>query len=530
MNSLRKIVGFLVVLMLAAFALPASADDDAKKNFTLKVVGGTATATEGSSLAAGSSQVLTATFTNALTSSSSASFNSITLSVGAGLTISPNVAATPITASYVGFTGTPPPPSAVSANSVTFTGLSPVKRGKGIVVTLTVSAASACTSPPPEIWSGTAWTGSPTSGSSFLMTTPATSPDRKTAITGLSCTMAFVNTPQDIVSGGLLGSVANPVSVQGSPAVAFSGKSITLGSVAALSPVGANIATADVSGLAIFPGLRATGVDGPYSLSATTGLTGYPTTSAPFNIAPATAILDCEGQPNGLPNGFNGSSGGTAVVGSRGGNKDNSICKLTKFDLAFRTDGSVGFTWNTTLQPNGAFTYEIQWIPEHTVDGLPVRTQVAWTVDINNDPIYVTGRFCLSPDLPKQYGTLTYAINSTESPITITSTGPAILPTVAFPLVIGTERMSATPMGGGVYTVARGAGGTLPAGHLALAAVMSTPFPLDGAAAQMRMCLADETVQVVQPSACTSSVDPNTTCVAVTTQIDDAGDGFTIRK
>ena len=204
------------------------------------------------------------------------------------------------------------------------------------------------------------------------------------------------------------------------------------------------------------------------------------------------------------------------MSGNRGGNKDNSTCKLVAYDLAFLGTREIAFVWDTTGQPNAAFAYKVDWAPEFVdpVTGLPKRTKLAWTVT-GSTPNYVDGRACLSPSLPYPYGTLGVTIGVSDTTLVVGPPAvPVTLPATPFPIVIGNERMSVTAVSGTSWTVTRGAGGTTSAAHPSGASVMSTPFPLDASSQQVRMCIQDELFVTLPPEKC-SPANANASCVGV---------------
>jgi hypothetical protein len=112
------------------------------------------------------------------------------------------------------------------------------------------------------------------------------------------------------------------------------------------------------------------------------------------------------------------------------------------------------------------------------------RPRVAWVESSPGVPDPVPGLACLGTNpptnLPGPYGTLSAPISDSATTITIVPVAGGVpLPTSGtFPLTIGRERMQATFSSTNTYTVARGQGGTTPAGYTAGAPVMSTPLPI----------------------------------------------------
>jgi hypothetical protein len=139
MNGMRKIIGLVMVAAIAAFALPAFADNS-KKIYNLQMQMVSVPPAQASP-----PYTLRAVITNEPTGNST--INSFRLSVS-GLTI---VGVDQPASGRATFTG----------SSVTVVSASPIKPGKSLSVTLSVSSCG------DGAWSSTAWTGSPLSGQSF---------------------------------------------------------------------------------------------------------------------------------------------------------------------------------------------------------------------------------------------------------------------------------------------------------------------------------------------------------------------------
>ena len=510
MNSARKLFGYvLVAMMLGAFSLPASADGGDAFRFAVSPT----------PVSAGSASI-TAKITNRAPFDFLKSFTitlpaGVTISIPTGTTTSPSGTISPSKIIYTAPIGMTPGKISVTNIAIAYNGTAVLS------MTATYPSSDGCV-PMPLTWIPTAKGGLLVSNEVFTLDTANSTVTQTLAAP--SCSMVFVTppTPAIVLAGGVVG---GPVKVQVSPASAFVGKSATLTSSGGTLLAGTNVAPIDASGYATFPNLSITGLVGPYTLSASTNLSGGPTAGpVPLSIAASDGVLDCVTNPNNQPDAFSGNNGVTTVSGNRGLNKDNSLCKLVVYDLAFRGDSEVAFAWDTVNQPNAAFSYEIVWKPEFVgTDGLPRRTQVAWTLT-GNIPNYVPGRACLSPTLPAPYGTVT-SDNGATIDVSVTGTPPS----GSFPIVIGTERLTVTGIAGNTWTVTRGQGGTTPVTHDPNSPVMSTPFPLDGSAIQMPMCLKDEIFVVLPSSSCTPE-NAMTSCVGVTTTIFDAGDGYTSRN
>ncbi len=266
MNSLRNVFRFLIAMFLVAFTLPAIAHSDDEK-FSLTMAPAAAAGT------------FTATIKNL--SDDDDKIKSFKITVP---TTPPGVGITSASTTYAGAIVTNAA-GVVSVKNVA------IKKGQTIVVTLagvTFPATNSCGSTN-FTWGAKAWESSTWSGEQFAMDVSKST--LVTPVTG-TCSMVFVTQPTSTLSGGLLGTAANPVSVQGTPGNAFAGKTITL-TLATSPPPGSppltitgNTATADSAGLAKFPNVSVTGPTGSgYSLKASTNLTGYPeATSSTFSI------------------------------------------------------------------------------------------------------------------------------------------------------------------------------------------------------------------------------------------------------
>ncbi len=154
MINVRKLFGFFVALLLAAFALPANASsDDDNKTYTL-VMAVTAPGT--------SPAQVTAKFTNKVNSS----FNSLTLSLpsfpaGSGYTITA-VSSTRGTASPIA--------GGIKVSNINL----PTGVGQSVTVTMTIATTGNTCTPLTGSWTAQPWTGSsPGSGSKFKLVAPS---------------------------------------------------------------------------------------------------------------------------------------------------------------------------------------------------------------------------------------------------------------------------------------------------------------------------------------------------------------------
>ena len=305
-----------------------------------------------------------------------------------------------------------------------------------------------------------------------------------------------------------------------------------------------------------FPGIK-TGKSGTFTFTTTTNSTVTSCAAGQWNSAANAGNAFPQGDVFQLSAGANQPSSGVGcdgslgcqdpgaatnplaqfgdgtVVGYRGLNKDGSTCNNVFFDLTdfivqtTNNQNQVHYQWDTSTQPHAVFVYSVHWSPAYVgPDGLPNATLVDWKSTGATPQNYVFARACLSSILPAPYGTLTAGIDAVTGSITVNATAP--LPTVPFPIVIGTERMQVDTVVGPAWGVTRGTGGTAPATHTASDPVMSTPLPLDGSNMQMQMCIVSKDVKVVTPDKCPLPAPATpTACVQVDTLIIDEGDGWT---
>jgi hypothetical protein len=408
-------------------------------------------------VAAGSSPTLAATFSNPAASTSS--FNSVTLTAPAGMTITG--------ASLTSGTGTV---STLPATSVTISGITPaVASGSSVGVSLQTSVA--CTG------AGGGW-GSAVGGG---FTNQGSNPS--TTVTG-ACALQFLQQPVSAASGVPFPVQVTAVDGNGAPVTSFAGP-VTL----ALVPVSGSGSLASGSstaagGVVTFPGVTIAG-SGQFKLSAssTVGSTALSVNTSQFALF--AGVLDCGGTLDPTLTNPGGGTFGTPgyAEGKRGStNKNGSNCVLVNYTFTnsiLATD-TVSLKWDTTTQPNAAFSYTMTWQdePVDPATGMPTRrTKVGFQVDTYGNPIYNFGVACVSGNLPAQYTALAAAVDNVQTTMTVTTS--ATLPPVPFPATIDTERVLVTNVAGAVWTVTRGNGGTTASGHAAAAPVMSTPLPID---------------------------------------------------
>lgn len=251
-------------------------------------------------------------------------------------------------------------------------------------------------------------------------------------------------------------------------------------------------------------------MSGTWGVAANTG-NAYPQGDTFVDQHPAdenlTTGLGCDGQVScdsvQIPFDFQ-TPDGTTGSGIRGWNKDGSPCNKVDYHFSVDTTNFIAnLQWDTGLQPNAAFSWDVLWAPEDvdSTGWLVRRPKLAWTTDpVSGQPTnIINGVACLSAIPPTPYGLLASAISDTATTVTLDTTttistqGPAktTLPASApFPIVINTERMQVTAISGGptyTLTVLRGQGGTLAVPHATSTTttttwpttVMSTPLPID---------------------------------------------------
>jgi hypothetical protein len=396
MIKLRSLLGFLVMSMLVAFALPARADN---KSFFVTL--------STTALNAGTQQ-FDVTFNN--NANGNSTFNSIEFDVRSG---------------GAAFTGAWLSASAsvhgsVTASSVVFTNLSPVKPGGSVKITVSVSttcSAGAIT------WSAAAWTGSVSKPSNPFTLAPL--PPTST-VSGSNCKLSFKYAPAGAQQNVTITSAPSnpqgtPVGVQmllnGIPDPTFTGPvTLAIGN----NPTGATLANAAASsasgGVVSFPSISIDKVGTGYTLHAVSG--PYTVDSAPFSIFGGTLGCSDYDTSNGNqdltldPNpdmSYSTTDGSSAWGLQRGPNFDGSDC--IKVDYSFGiANGLASFIWDKATGQQATFKYGIVW-PAESVDpatGWPSESQhprVSWGIDNPNpDPgstDFVPAMLCKSDDLTK---------------------------------------------------------------------------------------------------------------------------------
>ena len=505
MNGIRKLLLMATAAMLVAIAPIAGAAPPTKK-FSLDL---------SPTFLAPGSVTLSATIKNE-TPNGNSSINSLILTIPAGYTLN----GTPST--------TWPLQLSVSGQQVSMSNLSPLKPLQSFVLSLPLIVANSANCAT-STWTAQAWTGSSFSGDSFLQVfaPPATQfvVHSTTQVASNLATTFSMQPPSTVTIGQAI-----PVSVTVSACgVGASGIPVTLSIPGCTGAclTGTTSGTTNANGVASFSlGVNAIGT---YQIVA--DATNFPqATSNQFNVY--DGILDCGDDLAGsFANPMNVAPDQPGYsAGSRGlYNKDGSMCVKVPYtftnSILTAPFDQVHLSWDTTLQPNAAFLYTLNWRlrPVETANPLAgwtvaPRPQVAWLADGNGDPIFIPSLACLSSKLPAPYGTLGGAIDANATQVTVTGIqanpaspyavpqpGAPAIPSLPFPIVIAdtvngapgtaTERMTAvsiasqspatTPGYTGTYTitfnVTRGGvteGQSTKAPHGIGYNVMSTPLPI----------------------------------------------------
>lgn len=365
MICIRKLAWYATAILLFAFAAASASADN--KSFSIQVP---ATLPVKST-----SFTFDVTFNN--NANGNSTFNSIELDWS-----SSNLAVSDAVLKGTAIHGT------LGAGSALFTGLSPVKTGRSVVVTLTAtSSASNCTSSQ-VMWSARAFTGSPAQPSSpFTLTPvpPATTIDP-------ACILGFVYQPGAAQAGSVITSAPSnpngqPVGVgrfQGTTLDTTFNGPVTLAIKAGTGTAGATLSGTSASysnGVATFPNLSIDRIGSGYVLTAASGTMSVDSNA--FSIYGGT--LGCAVPPNTNDN-YDSSNGSTdfaldplqdGTFGSsptggwglrRGPNLDGAPC--VKVDYTFNLDGVnlvASLLWDKSTGQQAAFEYAIVW-PMVSVD------------------------------------------------------------------------------------------------------------------------------------------------------------------
>ena len=504
MNGIRKLLLFATAAMLVALAPLANAAAPTKK-FSVDL--SPAFLTPGS-------VTLSATIKNE-TPNGNSSINSLILTIPNGYTLN----GTPTTTWGAQI--------AVSGQQVSLSNMTPLKPLQSLVLTLPlVVAGSNCSS---ATWTAQAWTGSSFSGDSFLQV--FSPPDTQfvvhstTQVASDLATSFTMQPPSSVTLGQAI-----PVSVKVSACgVGTSGitVNVSIPGCTGACLTGTTSGSTDANGVVSFS--LAVNTTGTYQINATA--TNFPqATSNPFTVY--DGVLNCGDSFSGsFANPMNVAPDQPGYsAGSRGDyNKDGSTCVLVPYTftntILTAPFDQVHLSWDTTVQPNAAFIYTLNWRlrPVETTSPLTgwtvaPRPQVAWLTDGSGNPIFIPSLACVSPKLPAPYGTLAASIDANATQVTITGIkanpasqyavpqpGAPAIPSLPFPIVIAntvggspstvTERLTAvsiasqspatTPNYSGTYTitfnVTRGGvteGMSAPAPHGAGYIAMSSPLPI----------------------------------------------------
>lgn len=407
MNSMRKVIGLLAAIAFAAFAVPATAQNVKYFKLTeLEITG---------------SNLLSAKFTNV--DNGNSTFNAISLKssgavtfTGAGVTID-DVA---VTASNIAL--------ADGGTKLIVTSLSPVKKGRGVVLKAAVSVpANGCLT-----WHGSAWTGS-VSSPSQLFTQQNADPllsigtGCKLSITGVTSlvrgttptsSMPFSLTVSVTDGGGVpVPGVAVPFTLGGSSGCSLTSSGTTGTSLTGLvATLDAGTKTCTLTANTTSPSLT-----GSKTLAVYDGQLDC-TDGGADALADVPAVVDSDGEFHGtIASGLTGYITGLRGLGDgkdENGDSDGA-CTLLNYTLTNNITGASSPDPNGNVVPAGFYgfsfdpsvpnpvvaiqsTYAPEWGAGDT--GLPTRktmvcTEVPCTtsppVDIN-DPLY-TGPWKVVP-------------------------------------------------------------------------------------------------------------------------------------
>lgn len=282
MRAMQKFVGaWLAALALLAVAMPAVA----QKTFTL---GATA------SIQPGASRQVVITYKNNDTGNSS--FNSVRITGTSGVVITAATTSSNRRGTF----------SAFGSNTLTITDLSPTKTGDTLTVTLTVTASAGNCAAGSISWTGSAWTGSPSSPSNVFTQTNA---NPTTSVSAGTCSVTFGPQPANALRGQVVSDTNfNPtaakarinVVVNGSPAANGTQVNVTSSCTAgALTPSTTFSGTTTAGSLELGT-LKSDAVASGCTLTATVpSLPAVtPATSSAFNVVEPTVEI------TGLPKSF----------------------------------------------------------------------------------------------------------------------------------------------------------------------------------------------------------------------------------
>ena len=294
MNSVRKVVGFLTVLALAAFVLPASAAVATSKTFSYTVAGGPVL---------GTSFPLTVTVTNADPIDGNSNWNSFKLTAPSQLLITgadlPVCSGVQTTAPGTFFSPTYTP---TGVSTIGVQGIPPVKPQKSCVMTIYVKinpalATSSCGTSDSGTWSATVYTGSNLSGQTFSNVGTPLNPK-----TGYTIGCLSLNQPKDAVTKAVITDTAftptvipptvNPIAVTLNP-VPAAGTAVTLSNDCGLSFGTTSSATTNASGVATFGSLASSTAGSSCKLTASAAGYNSATNGSTFRVyAPSLSFLN----------------------------------------------------------------------------------------------------------------------------------------------------------------------------------------------------------------------------------------------
>ena len=416
MKSLRNVVGVVLAFALAAFAVPAAAQ---QKQYSLQM-------SPQPTVASGSKVVMTAKFTNTSPSGgANSAFNSLRLDGNStGYTIT-QVRSVTRGDGPIGSVSVTPPVGVdgQSAKAIRVEFLSSVGKGQYVTIEFEATVPDTC-----DIarWNpnatGDVWSGSQIgSGQSFTLQLAASAPTTRTpgilslAFDATSLPTSFVEDKPFTVS----------VFQQSSCGVSLAPVTVTL------TATGASFTGSSATGTGTIS-LMGTFNDAGNSVTLTASATGYaPATTGSFTVfasgnlkCPDIATTPAETQFSASPAGVTSIAQTAYAAGFRGLNvvkPDGKDCEPVNYEFTNnilgdgtgtngeKTDAKgqtvpangISFVWDQTFQPNAAYSYTATWQPEWFGLGSPNnrKTKFCNGSAPNVCSSSVDAQACLSPAL-----------------------------------------------------------------------------------------------------------------------------------
>lgn len=277
MKNIRNLIAYFLAFALAAFAVPGLADD---KKFDLAA-----------SPSVGVNQSIEIVFTNR--DDGNSTFNSVQVAGIPGSGSSLEI----VSASQTGSAKPGKPTISADKKSLTYTELSPIKPNYPLRVTLVVKTSTPTCASGIIQWTGSAWTGSPSTPSNPFTTTDSP----VTVLSSGTCTAQFVTQPKNAVIAQRITSTAyKPADPEvqvkllaGTQPVANAWVDLTssCSTSGALSLTGASIQTG-ADGIAKFVALESSTAGASCKLTATLrDVTSATDTSSSFDVVNAAATF-----------------------------------------------------------------------------------------------------------------------------------------------------------------------------------------------------------------------------------------------